>query len=75
MIYPIKILQNVIEEHSNEIIKLEKYYYESPESSFFELEEINERKEYIKKLKDAIKKTIFITVKRLASGQDLKTKS
>lgn len=56
MIYPIKILQNVIEEHSNEIIKLEKYYYESPESSFFELEEINERKEYIKKLKDAIKK-------------------
>lgn len=56
MIYPIKILQNVIEEHSKEITRIEKYYYESPESSFFELEEINERKEYIKQLKEAIKK-------------------
>lgn len=56
MIYPIKILQNVIEEHSKEIAKLEKSCSESYENTVFEEEEIKERKEYIKQLKEAIKK-------------------
>ena len=56
MIYPIKILQNVIEEHSKEIAKLEKNISESFESTVFEEEEIKERKDYIKQLKEAIKR-------------------
>lgn len=56
MLYSIKILQGVIDQHQKEIDKLKKVIEESLESTFFEEEEIKEREEYINYLKKAIKK-------------------
>lgn len=56
MLYSIKILQGVIDQHQKEIDKLKKVIEESLESTFFEEEEIKEREEHINYLKKAIKK-------------------
>lgn len=56
MLYSIKILQGVIDQHQKEIDKLKKVIEESLETTFFEEEEIKEREDYIKQVSEAIQK-------------------
>ena len=54
MLYSIKILQNSINTHQAAIDKLEKADAESMGDMYFIEDEIKERKEYIRQLKEAI---------------------